>query len=312
MKKRYFGCIALSLIFVMLIFTVSCGVRINGREYEIYKSSQSDKKNNSIIGSIGTESANHQEIERDKTDTQELKVGISAGNIDIRKTGGSKIIVNADKKVRGVSSENKKTILENMIVSLEQNGQIVDVAVRTKDGENFWDWQKENYRTYQVTINFTIKVPDNVKVLNLSTGAGNIEVEGMAEKLKASTGAGNIDLRDIKAEFDVSTGAGNIDIDNSSAKGGCKLNTGAGNIDFEGNVNDLSEIEASTGMGNVDFQIPEETKMSLDASTGVGILEGSFIRTNSKDKFHFTGDINGGGPSVKLSTGVGNVRIDKD
>ena len=312
MKKRYFSIIALSMISVMLIVSSGCGVRINGKEYELYKSSQSDRKNNSILSGIGSESTYTQNISQDKVEGEELKVETSAGNIDIKQTGGSQIVIKADKKVRGTSAENKKLILENMVVSLEQNGKEVLVAVKTKDGENFWDWQRDNYKTYQITINYDIKIPESIQGLDLSTGAGNIKAGVKAEKVKANTGAGNIDLKDMDAEFDISTGAGNIDIDNSAARGNCKLSTGAGNVDFKGKVNDISGFDASTGMGNVDFRVPEDTKMSLDASTGVGVLEGSFADTRPDDKFHFKGDINGGGPSVKLSTGVGNVNVDED
>ncbi|OPX42224.1 hypothetical protein CLHUN_38740 [Ruminiclostridium hungatei] len=312
MKKKYFSFIALILVFVMFLIAAGCGVRINGKEYEFYKSNQSEKKNSSIFDGIGQETADKQEFTQDKVEGEELKVKTNAGNVEIRKNDGSGIAINADKKVRGTSAEAKKTILENMIISLEQSGDKLEVVVKTKDGEDFWDWQKENYKTYQITINYTIKVPEGIKSLNISTGAGNVNMESLAEKVKTSTGAGNIDINEMNAQFDLSTGAGNIDIDNSSAKGDCKLSIGAGNVDFEGNIDAVDEFDASTGMGNLDFNVPEETKMTLEASTGVGILSGSFVKTNEDSKFRFKGDINGGGPTVKLSTGVGNVVVDKN
>ncbi len=312
MKKKYFSFIALILVFVMFLIAAGCGVRINGKEYEFYKSNQSEKKNGGIFSGIGQETSESQEYTQDKAEGEELKVKTNAGNVDITKNNGSGIIVNADKKVRGTSEEAKKTILENMIVSLEKSGDRLEVVVKTKDGKDFWDWQKENYRTYQITINYDIEVPEGVKSLNISTGAGNVNVESLAEKVKISTGAGNITINEMTALFDLSTGAGNIDISGSSAKGDCKLSTGAGNVNFEGNIDSVDEFDASTGMGNLDFTVPGETKMSLEASTGVGALSGSFVRTNEDSKFRYKGDINGGGPSVKLSTGVGNVAVDED
>jgi hypothetical protein len=90
------------------------------------------------------------------------------------------------------------------------------------------------------------------------------------------------------------------------------LNTGAGNIDFSGNADKISSFDASTGIGNIKFEVPEGTKMSLDADTGIGVLSGEFINTTNDEKFHFEGDINGGGPGVKLNTGAGNVKADKN
>lgn len=290
MKKRYFSFIAISLVFLMFLTAAGCGVRINGKDYEFFKSSQNDKKN--ILESIGEEITNNQTISQDKLEGEVLKVSSNAGNIDIEKTNNSKIEIKVDKKVRGASSETKKLILDNLIVSLENSGKENRIAVKTKDGKDFWDWQQDHYKMYQVTLNFDIKLPEKIKVINASTGAGNIDVNG------------------VSAELSLNTGAGNVDVNNTSAYGVSKLSTGAGNIDFDGNIDKAGSFEASTGVGNVKFEVPESTKMSLDAGTGVGVLNGSFVKTDDSNKFHFKGDINGGGPSVKLNTGVGNVRAD--
>jgi hypothetical protein len=52
--------------------------------------------------------------------------------------------------------------------------------------------------------------------------------------------------------------------------------------------------------------------MFLEAHTGFGLLSGSFIKKNDNIKLSFEGDINGGGPKVKLNSGVGNVSVDND
>ncbi|MDF2987178.1 MAG: hypothetical protein K0R50_2688 [Eubacterium sp.] len=292
MKKRYFSFIALSMVFIMLLMATGCGVRVNGKEYEFFKSGQNEKNN--ILGGIGEQITNDQEIIQDNLGGDELEVSSNAGNIDIAKSDDSKIEIKVDKKVRGASSQTKKLILDNLIVSLENSGNENKIVVKTKDGKDFWEWQQDHHKAYQVTLNFDIKLPDKIKVIN------------------ANTGAGNIDIVDVSAELSLSTGAGNVNINNTSAYGVCKLSTGAGNIEFEGNIDKADSFDASTGVGNVKFEVPEATKMSLDAGTGVGVLNGSFIETDDSNKFHFQGDINGGGTKVKLSTGVGNVKADNN
>ncbi len=311
MNKRIFSFISLSLVFIMFLVSAGCGVRINGKEYEFYKSSQSDKKN-SIFSGIGEASTHNQTIAQDEIEGEEFKVSTSAGNVEITKSGNSGIELNAELVVRGASAETKKTILENMILALEHKGDNVEVVIKTKDSEDFWDWHKYHYKSYQITINYNISLPDNFKNLDISTGAGNIIVEGVSDKVEASTGAGNIDFNNMKAEFSASTGAGNITIEDSSPLGKSKLSTGAGNIYFNGLLNEVDAFKASTGMGNVDFLVPADSKMTLDVDTGVGNLSGSFIKTNSDNKTHFKGDVNGGGPSVELSTGVGNVNVEEN
>lgn len=326
MKKRYFSFAALFLIFAMLILAAGCGVRINGKEYEFFTSD--NKKNSNIFSGIGTEISNTQEFSGDNEKSRGLRTSIGAGNIEIKKTSGSKIHVKADKKIRGASSDTKKEILDNMIVSLDYDEKLLEIKVKTKDGKDFWDWKKANYITYQVTLNLDLAVPDSIKEINAETGAGNVEIKdlassitthtgagnikikGAAGDISANTGAGNINIDDSKGKIKAETGAGNIDIDNSSAFGDSRLNSGAGNIEFKGRIDELGSFNISTGMGNIDFKVPENSELSLEADVGVGILSGSFIPRDNKSKTHFKGAINGGGPSVKLDTGVGNISAD--
>lgn len=291
MKRRYFSFIAIIMVLV-LIFATGCGVRINGKDYELFTVDPKDKDN--IFNVVGNELSNTQQISDDKQDGEQLVVTDNAGNIKIEKSSTSQIKIKADKKVRGGSEDNKKNILDNMNIELEKDGEVITVVLKTKDGNDFWNWQKDNYKVFQVTINYDISLPEGINVI------------------KASTGAGNIDVNDVSSKLSLDTGAGNIDVQGVSAMGDMLLHTGAGNIDFNGEIDNISSFDASTGLGNVKFEVPEDTKMSLEANTGVGVLSGSFINSNGNSKFHFLGDLNGGGANVKLDTGVGNVKADEN
>ncbi len=291
LKRRYFSVIAIILV-LMMVLSTGCGVRINGEEHELFSV---DKKENNLFEGVGKESLEAQTIEEDKLDGERLVLSTDAGNVTVEKSEASQIVIEAEKKVRGTSEKDKKTILENMNIELERNGKVMKLVVKTKDGEDFWDWKRDNFKSFQTTINLVILLPN---------GINGIEV---------NTGAGNIDINDISAELSINTGAGNIEIQGVSALENNNINTGAGNIEFHGEIYKVSSFIASSGVGNIDFIVPEDTKMSLDVSTGVGALSGSFIKTkNSKSKFYFVGHINGGGPSVKLNTGVGNIEADED
>lgn len=292
MNRKYFSFITLSLIFVMLILSVGCGVRINGKEYELFTSRDKDKDNFSIV--FRSDLSDTQQISEDKQEGEQFVVSDNVGDISIKKSENSQIKIKIDKKVRGSSEGDIKTILDNLNIVLERNGEVIEAIAKTKDGDDFRDWLKDNFKLYQVTLDFDISLPEGINIIEANIGAGNIGVQDVSAKLSLDTGAGNIDIKDVKALED------NV------------LSTGAGNIDFNGNINNTSSFEASTGAGNVKFQVPEDTKMSIEADTGIGILSGSFIKSKSHEKFNFKGDINGGGPTVKLDTGVGNVKVDKN
>lgn len=328
MKRRILSLSAIFMICAVGLLAVGCGVRINGKEYEIYKAKPNSVNN--IFGGIGTESTDTQEFTQEEQGAELFKLSISAGNIDIEKSSDSTISVIAEKKVRGASADIKKEILDNMNLSIDRSGDNIELAVKTKDGKDFWNWHKNNYKSYQVTVNLDLKVPDSVKGIDADTGAGNVSIEslpskvtvntgagninilGAQEKVVADTGAGNITVESADASMDISTGTGNINIDDSSARGAVKIDAGAGNVDFSGKIDDIDSFVCSTGVGNVGLDVPENTKMTLEADTGVGNLSGYFIQTDKNNKNHFKGDINGGGASVKVNTGAGNISVDRD
>jgi DUF4097 and DUF4098 domain-containing protein YvlB len=69
-----------------------------------------------------------------------------------------------------------------------------------------------------------------------------------------------------------------------------------------------SKIE--TGSGSVEFW-PGEAGFTLDASTGSGSVhsDSEMVVQGSFDHHHITGKVHGGGPTVRISTGSGDVRV---
>lgn len=283
--------IAMTLLFAMLSLSTGCGVRINGKEYELFSVEENDKAN--VISAIGSEASEGFVSSVDRENAEKLELDNNAGNIKIKKSDNSQIKIVAEKKVRGASQNDKNTVLENMNIAIKRDGKVVRVIAETKNNRDFWSWLKNEYKAFQVTINYTISLPEGVKTIDVTTGAGNVDVD------------------DLSAELKLDTGAGNVDIDKVIGLGSNEISTGAGNINFDGNIDDLESFKASTGAGNINFEVPEDSRMSLKANTGIGVLTGSFIKKNSNIKLSFDEDINGGGPKVELSSGVGNIKVDK-
>ena len=106
--------------------------------------------------------------------------------------------------------------------------------------------------------------------------------------MRAQTGSGRIELKDIHGSLKAGTGSGDIKI-SGSPTGDWKLETGSGSVEFT----------------------PGNTGFTLDASTGSGTVHSDHEMTvqGSFDKHHIVGKVNGGGPTVRIGTGSGDVRI---
>lgn len=290
MKKRYFSFIAIIMVLAMFILAAGCGVRINGKDYELFRVDDKDK--NGILNGLGTEMSRDQELIEERQDSLHLTISNSVGEIEIKRSDVDSIKINAKKRVKGSSDETKNNILDNMNIKLERNDNEIKVVVKTKDGEDFWKWQSETLKVYSPSIDYEISIPEEFNELNVTSGVGDIRISNMTAELTVTTGVGEIKLKEV------------------NALGDSAIKSGTGDITFEGNIDRVNSFDATTGVGEVSFKVPESTKMSLKANTGVGSLTGDFIKVSGDFKFKFSGDINGGGPSVNLKTGVGDVKAD--
>ena len=286
MKKIFTRLVILSIIVTMIGSLSGCGVSIMGKEYTFF---DAPKTESTIFDGVGSENSAEQQISAENN-IASISSEIPAGNITISKSSTSKIQVRADIKVKGKNEDIKNEIINNALVKLDTNGDRAKLKLQTRDGGNFWDWHKKNYSGYLITINYYIEIPESME-FDFSTGAGNISISDIEVALTASTGAGNISLNNTKLTNEI------------------KISTGAGNVSIDGEFKDLDSLDIENGAGYITLSLPSTTPMELSIDTGVGNVGGSMVQDNGM-KNHSKMDINGGGPEVELSSGVGNISVD--
>ncbi len=242
----------------------------------------------------------------------ELTVSTGSGNIHL--TRGSDNAVHILGKVHSSNwGENNDARVHEIAANppIEQTGNIIRIGTH-----------HENMRN--ISIDYEIQAPAN-SLLEAGSGSGDVVVEGVGSNAKLSTGSGNIHATALEGGFILNTGSGDIvadqtgsgdvraqtgsgNIDLKNVHGGLKAGTGSGDIKIAGAP--TTDWKLETGSGNIDFW-PGSTGFTLDASTGSGgvhtdhemAVQGSF------DKHHITGKVNGGGPTVRVETGSGDVHI---
>lgn len=172
---------------------------------------------------------------------------------------------------------------------------------------------------------------------SLETGAGSIRVQKCTGEVKASTGGGSIDLGEINGSANMEAGGGSLKI--SSASGPVTAETGGGVIELWGvpvahvetgvgsviakfisGGGDQGGSELETGVGDITVYIMPNVNMtvhaSIEAANGQRI-QSDFpeIKVTSEggqwDPKLITaeGNLNGGGPVLKVRTSMGNIYI---
>jgi hypothetical protein len=140
----------------------------------------------------------------------------------------------------------------------------------------------------------------------LETGSGSIHASNVHGAANVQTGSGSIDLKltgagDVKA----STGSGSIHID--GVTGGLRAGTGSGSIVVAGTP--TSEWRLETGSGSVRLNVGSSAKFNLNAETGSGSIhiDQPILMQGSLNKHHVFGTVNGGGPTIRATTGSGDI-----
>jgi DUF4097 and DUF4098 domain-containing protein YvlB len=240
----------------------------------------------------------------------ELSVATGSGNIHLTHGSGSQVhIFGRVKSSWGGSEERVKEIAANP--PIEQTGNIIRVGARHENLHN-------------ISIDYEIEAPANA-YLDAGSGSGDINDDGVGENAKISTGSGNIRATGLNGGFTVGTGSGNIyaeqtgqgdvkaetgsgNIELRSLRGGLRASTGSGNIKVGGTPANSWHLE--TGSGNVEFWAGD-APLTLDAETGSGSVhtDREMMTQGSSDHHHVTGKLNGGGPTVRIETGSGDIRI---
>jgi DUF4097 and DUF4098 domain-containing protein YvlB len=240
----------------------------------------------------------------------DLSVSTGSGNVHLTRGSGNQVhIVGHVKSGWGASDDRVREIAANP--PIEQTGNIVRIGAHLENLHN-------------ISIDYEIQAPADV-FLDASSGSGDITDDGIGDTAKLSTGSGNIHATAIHGGFTIHTGSGDIyadqagqgdvkadtgsgSIDLRNLHGGLRAGTGSGNIKVAGAPSDPWHLE--TGSGNIEFS-PGDTGFLLDASTGSGSIhtDREMLTQGSSDHHHITSKINGGGPTVRVETGSGDIRV---
>jgi hypothetical protein len=208
------------------------------------------------------------------------------------------------------AEERIKRIVDNP--PIEQSGNIIRIGKQKSDA------------MHNVSISYEIQAPSGA-LLDASTGSGNLTIDGSFVNPRLATGSGSIHSHGVTGSFNLETGSGNIESDFAGTgdgkvatgsgsiklhgvQGGLHATTGSGSIDVSGKP--LANWKITTGSGSITVD-SWKANFTLEASSGSGSITTDVPLTveGTVSKHHVQGKVNGGGPTVHLSTGSGSIHI---
>jgi Putative adhesin len=203
--------------------------------------------------------------------------------------------------------------------------QIVNNPPIVQSGNDITIGERHNNDLYRnISIDYDITLPAS-STIAAATGSGDVEIQNVGATLKAQTGSGNVNATGIQGPATLGTGSGDITL-HQTGPGDVKAETGSGNIHLQGLSGALKastgsgDIEAagqptsdwklSTGSGSVRL-IVGNARFNFDAETGSGSINVSqpITMQGSLNRHHVSGAVNGGGPTIKVGTGSGDIQV---
>ena len=188
-----------------------------------------------------------------------------------------------------------------------------DTTVRTHSGSGDQTIEGTHGNVDVQTGSGDVKLASLQGEIRLQTGSGDVRAREVSGSVKGGTGSGDVEIEEMgPGDIDMHTGSGNITA--RGIQGSFHGEAGSGDITAEGTQTGSWDIR--TGSGNVHVRIPSNAGFDADISTSSGSIDvGAPIEMTvqgrvgeSRKQIH--GKARGGGPSLRVHTGSGDIHIE--
>ncbi|MDH4197011.1 MAG: DUF4097 family beta strand repeat-containing protein [Candidatus Aminicenantes bacterium] len=229
----------------------------------------------------------------------------SGGSFSLDNTNGSvKIVTWAEDRVEiralKIARKDKEDLAE---VQIEFDATADAVTVRAV-------WPKVR-RNLQVSVSFDVHLPAGIKVADVETTNGNLDLRGEFASARVGTTNGGIVLEGCRGEVRAGTTNGTIEVD--GAEGRIEVESTNGDIQIR-NALPKDGLDAETTNGNITLNLAAPDKINADLSvrTTNGHIETDVpvtLHRLTKSRHSLEARIGAGGPAIRLSTTNGSIRI---
>lgn len=139
-------------------------------------------------------------------------------------------------------------------------------------------------------VHYTISMPATAS-LNVSTHNASARVRGLRNDVEVDTHNGAVDIGDLDGAAQVETHNGTVQLAFARFSKSARI---------------------TTHNGSIEVHMPQSAAFRIDAEGHHLSFDSDFAATTKGlESDRFTGDVNGGGPALRISTHNGSVRIRK-
>jgi len=212
------------------------------------------------------------------------------GRVHLENVNGNVHVITWDReeiKVDAVKRAKKQEHLDAVKIDVDANAE--RVRIKTKYPDSKFRGNKNN----STSVDYTLTVPKASGLDGISTVNGGIEIENVNGEVEASSVNGQVAAVGLAGETKLSTVNGSVKASFGQLKKAASLSS----------VN-----------GSVTIALPPDASAEISADTVHGGISSDFP-LQSKKNFPIGQDLHGrlgdGGPTIKMSTVNGGIRLDR-
>lgn len=184
----------------------------------------------------------------------------------------------------GVSTDD----LRDTDIRISGSGSSVNINT---DYSRLEGWGLFNFGNHTLPpVHYTISMPATAS-LNVTTHNASAHVRGLRNDVEVDTHNGAVEIADLEGAARVETHNGSVQLAFARFS---------------------KAVRVSTHNGSIEVRMPQSAAFRIDAEGHHLSFESDFAATTrGYDSSRFSGDVNGGGPELRISTHNGSVRIRK-
>lgn len=236
-------------------------------------------------------------------------LGVGVGSAKVTAGSGGGIKLHAVRKYEGNPDEATKKLIAETRVDITTKGDTVEIKDYVPEK------LKNGNKVKGLKLDVELGVPSGLSV-ETGMGVGAVSYDGRFAAVKVGSGVGDVTVKGETASLEVGGGVGAVHISDLKCGNRLAVHHGTGSIDVGLAQIPSSELKVDTGVGKVTVSVPSNARASAKLNSGVGQCRSDFPLNSPRRGIgqvggSMDGQINGGGASIDLHSGVGEVSLKK-
>jgi len=229
------------------------------------------------------------------------------GLIRIEPTDSGQATVDVKKIFEGRDDHQRQAWMRDVQVTFNADSKRLDVRVEYPTHSCFWNCDDE----WGGHVELVMQVPRQSN-LDIDGYKPELKITGIKGDIRVHSYKSPIEIRDTTGAIDVDTYKDRVVLDNVSLRG--RLHIHDYKAETEIRARELADgADIDTSRGAIRMQLPSDARFNVDISGDrhADIRSDFAAHMDAGYSRHITGEVNGGGPEVRIRTERGSVSLVK-